>query len=377
MSDAAGNGNGNGNGNGTEARRAADRWADGRSVALGLVGAGRIASTYAEILAGNDVATVVGVADPAPAAAAAAAEVLGCPAFASHEELAEAVHLDAVVVCSPPSTHVPIGTWFLDRGIAVLCEKPFAIDVAGAEALHEAAERTDTLVTMAAKFRFADDVVRAKHILDSGILGDLIVFENAFTSRVDMSQRWNADPEVAGGGVLIDNGTHSVDIVRYFLGPIAEVLAVEGKRAQRLAVEDTARIFLRSVEGVIGTIDLSWSLDKSLEHYLWIYGSDGELRVGWRSSEFRQVSNPSWVAFGSGYDKAAAMGGSVENFCNAVAGREPLLITVDDAMASVAVVEQAYESMRSEHWVPVPASAAGDDPQDRAAASAALPVADG
>ena len=202
------------------------------------------------------------------------------------------------------------------------------------------------------------------------------MFENAFTSRVDMSNRWNADPAVAGGGVLIDNGTHSVDIVRYFLGPIAEVMAVEGKRAQGLAVEDTARIFLRSVEGVIGTIDLSWSLDKSLDHYLWIYGSDGEIRVGWRSSEFRQVSNPSWVSFGSGYDKAAAMGGSVENFCNAVAGRESLLITAEDAIASVGVIERAYESMRSEHWVPVPATSAGADQEDHAA-SAAPPASSG
>jgi predicted dehydrogenase len=128
---------------------------------------------------------------------------------------------------------------------------------------------------------------------------------------------------------------------------------------------------------VIGTIDLSWSLDKSLDHYLWIYGSEGELRVGWRSSEFRQVQNPSWVSFGSGYDKVGAMGGSVENFCKAVAGREALLITAEDAIASVAVVEQAYESMRSAHWVPVPAPAAGGDPQDRAAASAAHPAAGG
>lgn len=347
---------GTGNGAGGPGRRASDRWADGRAVSLGLVGAGRIASTYAEILADSQVARVVGVADPVPEAARAAAERLGCPSFSSHEQLAEATAPDAVVVCSPPATHVEIGTWFLDRGIAVLCEKPFAIDEAGARALQDAADRNATVVTMAAKFRFAEDVVKAKHILESGVLGDVILFENAFTSRVDMSGRWNADPEVAGGGVLIDNGTHSVDIVRYFLGPIAEVMAVEGKRAQGLAVEDTARLFLRSVAGVIGTVDLSWSLDKSLDHYVWIYGSEGELRVGWRSSEFRQVSNPSWVTFGSGYDKVGAMGGSVENFCNAVTGREPLVITVEDAVASVSVVERAYESMRAEHWLPVPAT---------------------
>jgi predicted dehydrogenase len=361
--------NGHGNGRGRSP-------GDDAPVALGMVGAGRIASTYAEVLTDSTVAQVVGVADPVEEAASSAARLLGCPTFASHEGMAAAVHLDAVVVCTPPATHVPIASWFLERGIAVLCEKPFAVDVASARGLQELAASTDTIVTMAAKFRYVDDVIRARHILESGILGDLIVFENAFTSRVDMTGRWNADPAMAGGGVLIDNGTHSVDIVRYFLGPIAEVMAVEGKRAQGLAVEDTARVFLRSVDGVIGTIDLSWSLDKSLDHYLWIYGSEGEIRVGWRSSQFRQVSNPSWVEFGSGYDKTSAMRGSVENFCSAVAGREPLLITSEDAIASVAVIERAYESMRSEHWVPVPATPAGADQEDHAA-SAAPPATSG
>lgn len=350
---AGGHGHPNGNGNGhTPGER-------GAKLRLGLVGAGRIAATYAEVLADSDVAEVVGVADPVAEAALAVAAELGCPSFADHVELAEATGPDAVVVCAPPATHAELATWFLERRTPVLCEKPFALDRAEAEAIQAAAARTGTLVTMAAKFRYVDDVIRAKHILDSGILGDLLVFENAFTSRVDMRGRWNADPEVAGGGVLIDNGTHSVDIVRYFLGPVAEVMAVEGKRAQHLAVEDTARVFLRSADGVIGTIDLSWSLDKSLEHFLWIYGSEGEIRVGWRSSQFRQVTNPSWVEFGSGYDKAAAMRGSVENFCLAVAGREPLLITAEDAIASVAVIEQAYESMGAAHWVPVPEVAPG------------------
>jgi predicted dehydrogenase len=190
--------------------------------------------------------------------------------------------------------------------------------------------------------------------MESGILGELILFENAFTSRVDMAGRWNADPAVSGGGVLIDNGTHSIDIVRFFLGPIGEVMAMEGKRAQQLDVEETAQVFLRSTEGVIGTIDLSWSLDKSLDNYIQIYGSHGEIHIGWRGSAYRQVSSPDWVPFGTGYDKVAAMGGAVDNFCRAVIGIEPLLITSEDALASVAVVDKAYASMRANHWVPVP-----------------------
>jgi predicted dehydrogenase len=98
---------------------------------------------------------------------------------------------------------------------------------------------------------------------------------------------------------------------------------------------------------------LSWSLDKERDSYIEIYGSNGTVRVGWKESRFRQASSRDWVVFGSGYDKLGAMRAQVENFCRALRGREHLLITVDDAIASVAVIEKAYHSLESSRWVRV------------------------
>src|SRR2546422_4529118 len=160
---------------------------------------------------------------------------------------------------------------------------------------------------MGSKFRYVDDVIRAKSIVMSGILGEIILFENAFTARVDMSSRWNSDAAISGGGVLIDNGSHAVDLMRYFLGPLADVQVVEGKRVQALPVEDTVRIFVHSVSGVMGSIDLSWSLNKELDSYLNIYGSHGPSPIGWGESKHRQASSRDWVAVRHAYHQAAAI----------------------------------------------------------------------
>lgn len=322
-------------------------------IRFGLIGAGGIAQSYLQVFSGFEEARITAVADLRKDAAATAAEAVGCDAFGSWEELASRATVDAVLICTPPATHADIAVHFLGRDIAVLCEKPFAVDLAAAHAMASASAATRTLLTMASKFRYVQDVIRAKSILASGILGEIILFENVFASRAKMSNRWNSDPAVSGGGVLIDNGTHSVDVIRYFLGPIAEVLAVEGKRVQTLAVEDTVQLFVRAASGVRGTIDLSWSLDKERDSYIEIYGSNGTVRVGWKESKFRQATSRDWVVFGSGYDKIAAMRAQVENFCRALRGQEQLLITVKDAIASVAVIEKAYRSLDSSRWVGV------------------------
>ena len=320
---------------------------------FGLVGAGGIAQAYAQIFRVVDEARLVGIADTRVEAAKAMGEGAGCPAFDGHEALAKGVDLDAVLICTPPSTHEEICTYFLEKGIPVLCEKPLSTNGASARRLVQLAADKDVLFTMATKFRFVDDVIRAKAIVESGILGEIVLFENAFTSRVDMSNRWNARPEISGGGVIIDNGTHSVDIVRYFLGPITEVFAVEGKRVQSVAVEDTARLFVKSVGGVLGNIDLSWSINKELDSYLDIYGSHGVIRVGWKQSRYRQLSSTDWVVFGNGYDKVQAMGANIRNFARSVQGLERRLVTGEDAIASVDVIEAVYRSLNQGKWTTV------------------------
>src|SRR2546430_3143603 len=322
-------------------------------VRFGLVGAGGIAQSYAQAFQHCEGGRVVAVADVREDAARALAEGLGCQSYDSYQTMARRTKLDAVVVCTPPVTHADICQYFLEHQIHVLCEKPFTIDVQSARKLVDTAARGGVQLTMGSKFRYVDDVIRAKSIVTSGILGEIILFENAFTARVDMSSRWNSDPAVSGGGVLIDNGSHSVDLMRYFLGPLADVQVVEGKRVQGLNVEDTVRIFVHSVSGVMGSIDLSWSLNKELDSYLNIYGSRGTNAARRKGSKYRQPTRRAWIRFRKGYAKMQAFRSPIHEVLAPLRGKEMLLITAEDALASVEAIEAAYNSLRRVHWTEI------------------------
>ncbi len=324
-----------------------------KSLRFGLIGAGAIAQTYGQVFAGARNARVDAVCDLRLEAAEAFAERLECTAFADYRQMLADTELDAVVVCTPPASHPEICIAAVERRLPVLCEKPLAVDVDSARRMVAAAESAGVLLTMASKFRYVQDVVRAKSIVTSGILGEIILLENTFTARVDMSSRWNSDPEQSGGGVLIDNGTHSVDLIRYFLGPIAQVQAVGGKNVQGLPVEDTVQLFVRTESGVRGSVDLSWSLDKAFEGFVDVYGSHGTIRVGWKESKYRQTGSSDWVVFGTGYNKLQAFERKLDNFCRAVRGEQRLYITAEDAIASVEVIDKAYRSLEDQRWISI------------------------
>ena len=322
-----------------------------KPVTFALVGAGGIAQSYASAFENHPDAKLTAVVDVRAAAADALAARFGGRAFASPEALfASGAPVDAVILCTPPNTHESITQKLLKRGLHVLCEKPFTFTAESARAMATAADRAGVLLTMGSKFRYVDDVSRAKRLIASGVIGEVVLFENAFTGRVDMTRRWNSDPVIGGGGVLIDNGTHSVDLMRYFLGPLAEIHAVEGKNLQGLLVEDTARLFVKSRSGIMGSVDLSWSIDKELDWYVTVYGSLGTIQIGWRQSRYKLGSCKEWVVFGQGYDKVKAFRDQVANFAGAIRGTEPLRITWEDAVASVEVMEAAYSSLRASAW---------------------------
>jgi len=318
-------------------------------IRFGLIGAGGIATTHMDAVGRHQDTELVAVSDVDPEAAAKAVNAFGGEAFTDHREMIKSGKIDAAIVCTPPITHRDICLDLFDAGINVLCEKPLSIDSESAREMLSAADRAGVKFTMASKFRYVEDTTRARNMVRDGLVGELLVFENCFASPVDMSERWNANPAVSGGGVLIDNGTHSIDILHYLLGPIAELQVIEGKRYQKLPVEDTVNMVVRAENDVVGRIDLSWSHQLQRRGFVNLVGSDGVIVVGWQASAYC-TDGKTWIRFGEGYDKVQSFVNQIDNFTKAIRDEEELLITSDDALASVEVIEAAYEAMRAKSW---------------------------
>jgi len=318
---------------------------------LGVVGCGRCAQDHLQAYQHLDEARVVAVADINERQARSVASQFDCKPYTDYRVMLEAERLEAISVCTPPVTHAEIMLYALSRGVHVLCEKPLTIHLADAKKVLQVVQQEKLVLMMASKFRFVDDIVKAKGTIDSGILGRVILFENVFCSRVDMRDRWNSRREIAGGGVLFDNGTHSVDIVRFLVGPIATVQAQHGIQVQEIEVEDTSRLYFQSTTGVMGTIDLSWSIHKDNDSYINIFGTEGTLLIGWRESKYRQHEKLNWVVFGEGYNKQKAFLNQARHFLRCVRRQEIPIVTPLDGLESVRVIEAAYRSSAVNKWM--------------------------
>jgi predicted dehydrogenase len=175
----------------------------------------------------------------------------------------------------------------------------------------------------------------------------------------------------------MDNGTHSVDLLRYLFGPVRWVDAVEGPRLQDLAVEDCVRLRLgfqdealadspkgspkgprqdsprRPRTGMVASIDLSWSLSTFDDWYVAVHGDQGSLRLGWRGSHLERADGTR-QEFGSGYKKTQALGRQLAHFARLAARSEDALLARADLLASIQVVEAAYESLAAGRRVEIP-----------------------
>ncbi len=314
-------------------------------VRIGIVGCGQIGRWHLDAYVKNPDCEVVALADTNFQRAEAFAQEVNARAYRSHEEMIENEKLDGASICTVPSTHKEIALDLLDAGVNVLCEKPCAISITQAEGMFRRAQERNLLLLTAFKFRFHDEVLKAKELIEKGSLGKILNFRVMFGGYSDMRGTWYAQREFSGGGVIMDNGPHAVDLIHYLFGEI-ENLEGEMVRHQRLEVEDTAKITVRLRNGIVGTVDLSWSFAVPAQTYLEIYGENGAALLDTEGINYRFKTWDKWRRVPNGVNTKEAFARQVAHFVNAVRGRPHMILSNGEGLKSQIVIEAAYESVR-------------------------------
>ena len=206
-----------------------------------------------ENLAGVD---LVGVCDTDPARAAAAAARYGVPPFAGHRQLLEATRPDVVHVCTPHHQHAPVAIDCLDAGVGVLVEKPIAHTVAEADRLIAAArEHPDVKAGICLQNRYNAATRAARALLDSGELGPVRGGSATVLWHRDpayyRARPWRGRARDSGGGVLINQAIHTLDLMEWLLGDVVRARGHTGRYALDgvVDVEDTAHAMLDHAGG--------------------------------------------------------------------------------------------------------------------------------
>lgn len=263
-------------------------------VKFGVIGCGSIAQKrHLPEIAANPDAEVVAVYDPNPVRASEVAQKFGGKAFDQVEALLADGSVDAVAVCSPNAAHAPQTVAALSAGKHVMVEKPMATTRDEARSMLDAAKRSGKFLMVGQNQRLMPPHVKAKEILDSGRLGEVLAFRTSFKHpgpdgwSIDRDKSWFFRKPEAAMGVCGDLGIHKADLMRYLLGQeFAEVTGFVSTRDKRtpdgklLDLDDNAFFTLKTDRGVIGTMEISWTNYGGEDNQTVLYCQRGVIQLG-------------------------------------------------------------------------------------------------
>jgi predicted dehydrogenase len=248
---------------------------------LGFLGVGWIGRNRMEALAREGLARVAAIGDPQPQAVAAAAEAAPSAVRAdSLEELLEH-ELDGLVIATPSALHAEQAVAALERGLAVFCQKPLARDAEETRRVLEAARAADRLLAVDLSYRQVEALRAAQAQVASGAIGEPHTIDLVFHNAYGPDKPWFTDPELAGGGCLIDLGTHLVDLALWLTGsvvPLVETARTLALRGHEVEDQATAELSLGAVRARLAC---SWftSAGRDCVFECTAWGSEGAVSV--------------------------------------------------------------------------------------------------
>ena len=230
----------------------------GSRVRIGVIGCGGRAGSHIQAFSRGEGSTVVAVADVAEAAARAAGERWSVPWYTDHQELLRRDDLDAVVVCVPVFAHGQIELDVISRGLPFLVDKPVSRDLGAARRVQSALEAAGLWACVGYQLRYLEPVRRARAFLAGQTVA---VADGHYWCGTGRSGSWHNDWQ-RSGGQLVEQATHTVDLMRHLVGEVEEVYAQQARRVVTgITSPDTYTVALRFEGGALGSLSTTWAHD--------------------------------------------------------------------------------------------------------------------
>jgi predicted dehydrogenase len=325
---------------------------------IGIVGCGLIGQRRALVAqeAGDEVLLV---ADLQPAAVAKTAASLHTEGTQDWQQVTRHPQIETVVVATFNKNLLPVTLDALENGKQVICEKPLGRNAGEAEAMVRAAARHERILKVGFNHRHHPALWQAHELAQSGKIGPLMSIRAAYGhgGRPGYDQEWRANADLAGGGELLDQGVHIVDLCRWFLGDFSQVSGMLGTWFWQVApLEDNGFALLRTAAGQIATIHTSWTQWKNLFRFE-IFGQNGyllaeglggsygveRLTLGIRRQESGPPDQEVWEFPGPDISWQAEW----QEFKTAIAERRQPLGNGHDGYQAARVIDAIYESVKT------------------------------
>ena len=338
-----------------------------------VVGCGVIGPLHADSIAKLDGSTLAVCCDVVAERAQAMAEKHGAEAATDFAAVLGRDDIDLVHICTPSGLHADMAVEALAAGKHVITEKPMDITVAACQKLIDAAAESDRKVTCIFQNRFLFPTQKVKEAVSSGLLGKLNMGDAYIkwyrTQGYYDSGDWRATWGLDGGGCLMNQGVHYVDLLQWYMGEVESVYAICDTLSHDIEVEDVAAAVLRFRSGAIGVIEGSTSATPGLDWRIELHGDQGSvsLRNGkidqWRFLDKELDRKPPTDAASEQLKAAGADPTSlpaqahelqIELMCRALRTGGEVPVPVKEARNAVEIINAIYESSRRNEPVHLP-----------------------
>ncbi len=251
---------------------------------FGIIGCGMISNFHAKAIADCENAKLVGCYDMHPASAQRLASATGCTAYTDLNEMLANPEVHIVTIGTPSGAHLDPAVAAASAGKHVIVEKPLEITLDRCDAIIRACQENGVKLAVIFPSRFHDSSLKLKEAVDGGRFGRLTVGDSYVkwfrTQEYYDSGAWRGTWALDGGGALMNQAIHSVDLLTWLMGPVVEIRAmVDCLDHVRIEVEDTAVAALRFANGALGVIEASTAIYPGFLKKIEIHGSRGSATI--------------------------------------------------------------------------------------------------